>query len=266
MAQDIDDGIFPIVGGHGQGAIFDIHMLFLVGIGADPHGIALVAAGQPGDGIRHGCGKHQGTPFGRRGTEDIFKILPETEIEHFIGFVQDNGAKLRHIERSAFDMIAQPAGRAATKCAAVAGLRALWPAPRLRATAAATTIVTSKTEGAASSLPAPLQPCISAREDETSAISSSVTNNTSQHYNRKPRRDAHSVYTEGGCTVCVVILSRYARCRAAVGAGHTAHPSRARVVWGAVCTCGLVVYSREPGGEGRVCERRVKRQERVTHV
>ena len=112
IAQHVDDRVFPVVSGNGKGPVLDIDMLFLLGGGADPHRVPLVAFGQGGDGARHGGGKQQGAAVGRRRLQDEFQIVAETQVEHFIGFVQDHRPEPGHVQRAAFDVIAQPSRRA----------------------------------------------------------------------------------------------------------------------------------------------------------
>jgi hypothetical protein len=48
----------------------------------------------------------------RRVSENEFEVLAEAEIEHLVGLVQHNCAQGRHVERMAFDMVAQAPRRA----------------------------------------------------------------------------------------------------------------------------------------------------------
>ena len=112
VAQHVYDGVFAVVGRHGEGAVFDVEMLLFFRRRADAHRVALVTLGEGGDGTRHGGGKHQRAPFGRRGVENVFQVVAKTHIEHFVGFVQHHGPELRRVEGAAFDVIAQPSRRA----------------------------------------------------------------------------------------------------------------------------------------------------------
>ena len=112
VAQDVEDRVFTVAGLHRQGAVFDIDVLLRLALRGDAEGVLLEGAGQLFDFLRHGGREHQGAPILGRGGEDEFQILGKTQVEHFIGFVQDHGLDARQIERFAFDMVAQAAGGA----------------------------------------------------------------------------------------------------------------------------------------------------------
>ena len=112
VAQHVDDGILAVARGDSQRAVFDVDMLLLLAVGGDAHGIALVALGQLGDGVRDRCREHQRAALGGRCIEDEFEVFAEAEIEHLVGLVEHHRLQPRHVERAARDVVAQAAGRA----------------------------------------------------------------------------------------------------------------------------------------------------------
>ena len=94
IAQHIDDRIFAIGRGDRQGAVFDIGVLAALGNRRDTQGVFLEAAGNIGDGARHGGREEQGASARRRGVENVFEVFAEAEIEHLVGFVEDDGLEL----------------------------------------------------------------------------------------------------------------------------------------------------------------------------
>jgi hypothetical protein len=109
IAQDIDDGIFAVIGSHRKRPVLNVEMLFLVTRSGHSNRLVLVTLGKIGDAGWHGCRKHQRAALVRCGIKDELQIVTKAEIKHFIGFIEHHGADGRQIERPAFDMIAQPA-------------------------------------------------------------------------------------------------------------------------------------------------------------
>ena len=112
MAHDIDDGVLFVAGGDEQRLVFDVDVLGLLGLGHDADSIALVAAGEGGDALGHRGGEEQGAARFRRALENELQFVAEAHVEHFVGFVEHDGAHIRRDERSALDMVRQAARRA----------------------------------------------------------------------------------------------------------------------------------------------------------
>ena len=72
--------------------------------------IALIALGEVGNDFGHGGGKQKGAPFGGRCFQNEFEVFAETEIEHFIGFIENHGLEIGDVQDAAFEMIAQTPG------------------------------------------------------------------------------------------------------------------------------------------------------------
>ena len=109
--QHVDDGRVDIVVGHGQRAVFDIAVLAFLGGRGHAHRVFLIRLREFRDGRRYGGRKHQGTAAGRGLVEDEFEIFAETQIQHFVGFVQNDGLDIGQINRVAHDMVTQPPRR-----------------------------------------------------------------------------------------------------------------------------------------------------------
>ncbi|MGY4196199.1 hypothetical protein ACVIM9_005540 [Bradyrhizobium sp. USDA 4520] len=109
--QHVDDGVLDIVGGHPDGAVLDIGMAAFVTRDLDPERLLLILLGERDDAARKRRREEQGAAGVRRGLEDEFHILAETEIEHFIGLVEHDDLEFRNVETAAPQMVAQPAGR-----------------------------------------------------------------------------------------------------------------------------------------------------------
>ena len=90
-----------------QRAILDIGMLAACARHRDAPGIFLEFLCKRRDRLGHGRRKHQGTAVLRRAPQDEFQILTKPEVEHFIGFIQNDSAHGAHVQRTAHDMVAQ---------------------------------------------------------------------------------------------------------------------------------------------------------------
>ena len=93
-------------------AVFDVGVSAFAGRGFDTQSIALESLGQIHDVARQGGREHQCAPLFRRGFEDEFQILAESQVEHFVGFVQHHGFEAGNLEAIAFQMVAKPPRRA----------------------------------------------------------------------------------------------------------------------------------------------------------
>ena len=76
------------------------------------HGVALIAARQHRDALRHGRGKQQAAFFRRHRLQHEFEIFAKAEIEHLVGFVEHHDRQRGNIQRPALDMVAQAPRRA----------------------------------------------------------------------------------------------------------------------------------------------------------
>ena len=124
-AKQVDHGMLDVGRGHGHRLIGDVPMPLIVAEGLDAQRVLLVALGERDDRPRHGRREQQGAAFLRRGVEDLLELLAKAHVEHLVGLVEHRDAQGRQVERAAFQMIAQPAGRAdddvraACQCAAL---------------------------------------------------------------------------------------------------------------------------------------------------
>ena len=112
ISQYIDYRVLPVVGRNGQGAVFDVAVLFAFRCSCDAHCIFLVALGQISNAAWHRGRKHQGAPVRWRGVQDVFQIVAEAEIQHLVGFVQYNCFERCRVQRPALNVITQPSWRA----------------------------------------------------------------------------------------------------------------------------------------------------------
>jgi hypothetical protein len=110
-AQYVDDRVLGIARGDSDGAVLDIGMATFVARDLDPKGLLLILLCQRNDATRKSRREQQRTARVRRGLEDEFHILAKTEIEHFIGLVEDDSPQFRDVEMAAPQVIAQSAGR-----------------------------------------------------------------------------------------------------------------------------------------------------------
>ena len=93
----------------------------------DPKGLLLILPRQRNDATRKSRREQQRAARVRRVLEDEFHILTKTEIEHFIGLVEDDSRQFRDVEMAAAQVIAQSAGRPDYDVSA-RGKLALFPA------------------------------------------------------------------------------------------------------------------------------------------
>jgi hypothetical protein len=76
-----------------------------------PERVALVALGQGLDALRQRRGEQVGRPVRRRGRQDELDVLPEAEIEHLVGLVEDHGPEGGRVEVAPLQVIPQAARR-----------------------------------------------------------------------------------------------------------------------------------------------------------
>src|SRR5205823_10284471 len=74
--------------------------------------IAHVALGQLGDRRRNGGAEQERLPRRRAALQDPLDVGTKADIEHAVGFVEDDERELREIDGAAGQVIEDPAGRA----------------------------------------------------------------------------------------------------------------------------------------------------------
>src|SRR5215475_13002583 len=89
-AQYVDDRVLDIARSDSDGAVLNIGMTTFVARDLDPKGLLLILPCQRNDTTRKSRREQQRAARVRRGLEDEFHILAKTEIEHFIGLVEDD--------------------------------------------------------------------------------------------------------------------------------------------------------------------------------
>ena len=119
--------MLDFVGGDPERAVLDVAMRLVLDQRVDAVCVALIAPRQGDDVLRQGRGEQEGAAILRRGVENEFQVLAETEIEHLVGLVEHDDAHLRGVEAPALQMVAQAARRADHDVAAI-GQRPLLPA------------------------------------------------------------------------------------------------------------------------------------------
>ena len=87
--QQIDDGVFKLLRRDPDGPIFDVDMAVRAALHLDALGVALIALGKCGNGFGHGRRKQQRLPFGGCCFENEFEILAKAEVQHLVGFIQN---------------------------------------------------------------------------------------------------------------------------------------------------------------------------------
>ena len=87
-------------------------MSAILAAGGDAQRVALITAGERFDRARHGGREHQHAAAIGRSFEDVFELFAKAHVEHLVRFVEHHDCKAGQVERAAFDMIAQAAGRA----------------------------------------------------------------------------------------------------------------------------------------------------------
>ena len=77
----------------------------------DPQRIAKEAGGEAFHLLGHRGREQHGAPFPRQGRGDAAKRVDEAQVEHLVGLVQHQLARLRQIDRAAFHQVHQAARR-----------------------------------------------------------------------------------------------------------------------------------------------------------
>src|ERR1700678_1111116 len=88
-------------GGHSQDLMLDANSL----------GVRCVGLDQLKNRLRHRGRETDELPALRNGAQNLFDVVPEPHVEHFIGFIQDYHSHRIELERSALDMIQNSARR-----------------------------------------------------------------------------------------------------------------------------------------------------------
>ena len=70
----------------------------------------MIGLGEMGNRFGDRCRKHQCTTGFRRGGEDEFEIFAKAHIEHFVGFIENNGPQIGQIKRALVDVVAEATG------------------------------------------------------------------------------------------------------------------------------------------------------------
>ena len=123
--QQVDHRILDVGRRHRHRLVADVAMAALFRHGRNAQRILLVPLGHRHDGLGHGGGKEQRAPIFGRAIEDRFQILAKAHVEHLVGFVQHHRSHGRQVQRAAFQMVAQAAGRADDDMRAMAEVAAL---------------------------------------------------------------------------------------------------------------------------------------------
>ncbi len=110
--QQIDHRIFGICRSDCNCLIGNIAVTAIFANGRDSQRIILVTLGQSNNRLWHGCGEKQRLALFARRVQYFFQIFTEAHVEHFIRFVEHHSAQLAKVQRAAFQMVAQTAGRA----------------------------------------------------------------------------------------------------------------------------------------------------------
>ena len=112
QTQQVDHGCLDLGGRDGHRLERDVAVAARVARGGNAQRVALIPLGQRDNRRGHGGGEQQRAAAVGRGVEDLFQILAEAHVEHLVRLVQNHRAQAREVERAAFQMIAQAAGRA----------------------------------------------------------------------------------------------------------------------------------------------------------
>ena len=110
--QQVHDRVLDIGRGNGDRLIADVAMAAILPQRLDAQRIALIALGQRDDRLGHRRREHEGAAGRRRSVENLFEIVAEAHVEHFVGLIEHRDLQRRQVERAAFEMIAQPPRRA----------------------------------------------------------------------------------------------------------------------------------------------------------
>ena len=111
-AQRVDDGDLDVVRRDADRAIVDVAVLLARVRRGDAEGVALVAAGERLDRLGQRRREQQRAALGRGRIEDLLEVLAEAEVEHLVGFVEDDDLEAAGRQRAALEVVAQPPRRA----------------------------------------------------------------------------------------------------------------------------------------------------------
>ena len=111
-AQHVENRMLAVTHRHRQRAIFDVDVLLGFALCGNAQRVVLEIFGQFRDFFRHGGREHQRAAGFRRGTQNVFQIFAEPQVQHFVGFVQHSRAQPRQVQRFAVNVVAQTARRA----------------------------------------------------------------------------------------------------------------------------------------------------------
>ncbi len=112
IAQHVDHGALDLVRRDPHGAVFDVVVRLAAVDSVDAHRVLLIALGHDRDVAGDGGREQQGAALFGRLIEDVFQILAEAHVQHFVGFIQHDDASGRQVQRPAIDMVLQTARRA----------------------------------------------------------------------------------------------------------------------------------------------------------
>ena len=111
IAQHIDDREFDLVRGDADGLVFDVGVRGVARDRVDAQGVLLIGLGQLHDIAGKGGREHQGAALGRGRLEDEGQVFVEAHVQHFVGFIEDDGLERRQVQGTALQVVAQAAGR-----------------------------------------------------------------------------------------------------------------------------------------------------------
>ena len=111
-AQDVEDRMFAVARRDRDRLILDIAVLTGLARGLDAQRVALEGRGQFFDPCRHRGREHQRAPGFGCGLQDELQILGKAQVQHLVGFVQNDGLDPAEVKAAALDMVAQAAGGA----------------------------------------------------------------------------------------------------------------------------------------------------------
>lgn len=111
-AQQIDDGGFLPVMRDLDGAVFDVRMAAHFACDVDAERVPLIIPGEVHDGFRKRRRKQQRAPCLRRLLQNELQVLAKAHVEHFVGFVEDDGAYGAGLQCAPLQVIAQTPRRA----------------------------------------------------------------------------------------------------------------------------------------------------------
>ena len=89
-----------------------VRVLLVVAHRADVRRLVHVPAGQGDDGARHRGREQHRLAAGGRHREDLLDVGQEAEVEHLVGLVEDDDARVAEVEVSLLGQVDEPAGGA----------------------------------------------------------------------------------------------------------------------------------------------------------